>query len=225
MFIAIASSSLPLLPTRQAEQPDIIPLSGLSLWCWDLCLDEHFSWKSPSPAVTQRMRGHLECHRGVAVWSQPCQQHGCKVKPPIFPLALPRRLFSINQPPSFPTPLDSGEALQTNRWTWRSSSDQPLDLEKLFRLFLGPGEALQTNPWTSPCFLQQPPGTSLPANGSHARKELPSPSRSPRTWLMGSISFSQEVQDATRARVSPLLSSHHKRSVCPVGKSRPKTRW
>ena len=194
MFIAIASSSLPLLPTRQAEQPDIIPLSGLSLWCWDLCLDEHFSWKSPSPAVTQRMRGHLECHRGVAVWSQPCQQHGCKVKPPIFPLALPRRLFSINQPPSFPTPLDSGEALQTN-------------------------------PWTSPCFLQQPPGTSLPANGSHARKELPSPSRSPRTWLMGSISFSQEVQDATRARVSPLLSSHHKRSVCPVGKSRPKTRW
>lgn len=37
---------LPPLPPLQAEQPDIIPLPGLHLWCWYLCLDEHFSWKS-----------------------------------------------------------------------------------------------------------------------------------------------------------------------------------
>lgn len=124
---------------------------------------------------------------------------------------------------------------QNNPWTWRSSSDQLLDLEKLFRPILGPGEAFQTNPWTWRSSSDQPLDISLLSSPAaqhisackrlHARKELPSPSHSPRTWLTGSISFSQKVRDATRARVSPLLSSHHARSVCPVGKSRPKTRW
>lgn len=54
VFIAIASSFPSLLPVCQAEQPGNLPFSSPSLWCRDLCLDEHFSWKSPSPAVTQR---------------------------------------------------------------------------------------------------------------------------------------------------------------------------
>lgn len=133
-----------------------MPLSGPSLQCWDLCLDECVSWKSPSPAVTQRMRGPLSHHGGIMAWSQPCRWRECKVKPPIFLLALHQRCFSINQLPSFPTPPDSGEAPQTNPWTWRSSSDQTLDLETLFRPTLGPGGALQTNPWTSKNSLDQP---------------------------------------------------------------------
>lgn len=78
------------------------------------------------------------------------------MKPPIFLPALRQRCFSINQLPSFPTPPDSGEAPQTNSWTWRSSSDQTLDLEKLFRPTLGPGDTLQTNSWTWRSSSDQP---------------------------------------------------------------------
>lgn len=158
-------------------------------------------------AVTQRMGGgYLNCHRGSAVWSQPCQHYGCKVMPPIFPSPCLEDSSPSTRCPLFPhhhtleklfrPNPEPGGALQTKPQTERSSLDQPF----------GPGEALQPNLWTSPRFPRQLPSTSLPANGSHARKEPPSPSHRPRTWLRGSIPFSQEVQDAPRACWSSCCS-------------------
>lgn len=73
---------LPPLPSLQAEQPDITPafLHGAGICAWINI--------SPGSlgAVTQRMGGgHLNCHGGSAAWSQPCQHHGSKLKPPTLP--------------------------------------------------------------------------------------------------------------------------------------------
>lgn len=94
-------------------------------------------------AVTQRMGGgYLNCHRGSAVWSQPCQHHGCKVKPPIFPSPCLEDSSPSTRCPLFPhhhileklfrPNPEPGGALQTKPQTERSSPDQPSDLEKLF---------------------------------------------------------------------------------------------
>lgn len=154
MFIAIASSS-PTSPSRAARHH---PPPRPFLYGAGIC-----AWMNISPgslgAVTQRMGGgYLNCHRGSTVWSQPCQHHGCKVKPPIFPSPCLEDSSPSTRCPLFP---------------------HHHTLEKLFRPNPEPGEALQPNLWTSPCFPRQLPSTTLPANSSHAGRSRLLPPTAP----------------------------------------------
>lgn len=188
MFIAIASSS-PTSPSRAARHH---PPPGLSPSCWYLCLDKHSSWKSQS-CNPKNGRGIPQQPRRACSLVSALPTPWVQAQAPIFPH--PTLKTHLHQPDTLfsHTPIP-----------WRSSSDQTMNLEELLRPNPKPGEALQPNLWTS-CFPQQLPSTSLPANSSHshAGKEPPSPSHCPRTWLRGSIPFSQGVQHAPRARSLP----------------------
>ncbi|KAK2525673.1 hypothetical protein Q9233_008846 [Columba guinea] len=222
-------------------------------------LKEHHKQQLMSPGCSPPNKLHLLPQFPLSCWHQQhlhtvqgpapcarCSQRWPELLPPFSDTKVPKpggcpsevtilsigRLWrsSSDQPLDleklFRPNLGSGDTLQTNPGTWRSSSDQPLDLKKLFRptfglekLFrptLGPGEALQTNPWAWRSSSDQALdlqklfrpalGHLLASFTSHPAHLLPQPCKegtslscSPGTWPMGSISCSQEVQDATRA--------------------------
>lgn len=141
MFIAIASSSPPLLPIGQAEQlvssPSPTFLYGARICAWMNISPGSLSCNPKNDGGTSTAME--ESQLGVSPASKtgecthlpscPTSKTSPSISPPPFPHYETLEKF-------FRPSLGPGEALQINPGTWRNSSNQPLDLDKHFRTTL-----------------------------------------------------------------------------------------